>query len=57
MSRKLTLDSKKLDILKDISLPPSIFGTAAFLQKKSGELKKALAVVADNMGGIVPSSF
>ncbi|MCI5159260.1 MAG: hypothetical protein D3906_12675 [Candidatus Electrothrix sp. AUS1_2] len=55
VSRKLALDSAKLDTLKDISLPDSIFGTAAFLQEKSGELKKALTVVANNMGGIIES--
>ncbi|WPD20793.1 MAG: hypothetical protein Q3M24_20935 [Candidatus Electrothrix aestuarii] len=55
VSTKLALDSKKLDTLKEISLPDGLFGTATFLKEKSGELKKALALVANNMGGIIES--
>ena len=55
VSAKLALDSKKLKTFNDISLPDGIFGTASFLKEKSGELRKALAVMADNMGGIIES--
>ena len=54
-SKKLALDLKKLDTLKDIRLPDSILGTASFLKEKSDEFKKALAVVVNNMGGIIES--
>lgn len=56
VSKKLALDVQGFDKLKDFSLPDyGFFGTASFLKEKSGEFKKALAAVADNMGGIIES--
>ncbi|MCI5140257.1 MAG: hypothetical protein D3909_00610 [Candidatus Electrothrix sp. ATG1] len=55
VNKTLAVNSKKLDIVKDISLPEGILGTASFLKEKSGDFKKTLAVVADNMGGIIES--
>ncbi|MCW5208914.1 hypothetical protein VU10_01650, partial [Desulfobulbus sp. US1] len=31
------------------------FGTASFLREKSGEFKKAFAVIGNNMGGMIES--
>ncbi|MCI5164336.1 MAG: hypothetical protein D3917_20470, partial [Candidatus Electrothrix sp. AX5] len=40
----------------DFSLPNNgFFGTASLLKEKSGEFKKAFAVIANNMGGIIES--
>ncbi|MCI5123019.1 MAG: hypothetical protein D3925_00710, partial [Candidatus Electrothrix sp. AR5] len=56
VSEKLALDSEGFDQLKDFSLPDNgIFGTASFLKEKSGEFKKAFAVIGNNMGGIIES--
>ncbi|WP_339132729.1 MAG: hypothetical protein WGN25_10930 [Candidatus Electrothrix sp. GW3-4] len=55
VSKQLAIDSKEFDKLKDISLPDGIFGTASFLKEKSGDFKKALAAVANNMGGMIES--
>ncbi|MCI5138139.1 MAG: hypothetical protein D3922_06925, partial [Candidatus Electrothrix sp. AR1] len=56
VSEKLALDSEGFDQLKDFSLPDNgIFGTASFLREKSGEFKKAFAVMGNNMGGMIES--
>jgi hypothetical protein len=56
VSEKLALDSEGFDQLKDFSLPDNgIFGTASFLKEKSGEFKKAFAVIGNNMGGMIES--
>ncbi|RWX42868.1 hypothetical protein H206_03416 [Candidatus Electrothrix aarhusensis] len=56
VSKKLALDSKGFDQLKEFSLPNNgFFGTASLLKEKSGEFKKAFAVIANNMGGIIES--
>jgi hypothetical protein len=56
VSKKLALDSKGFDQLKDFSLPNNgFFGTASFLKEKSGEFKKAFAVIGNNMGGMIES--
>ncbi len=56
VSEKLALDTKGFDKLKDFSLPDNgFFGTASFLKEKSGEFKKAFAVIGNNMGGIIES--
>ncbi|CAK8717776.1 ABC transmembrane type-1 domain-containing protein [Candidatus Electrothrix laxa] len=56
VSEKLALDSEGFDQLKDFSLPDNgIFGTASFLREKSGEFKKAFAVIGNNMGGMIAS--
>ena len=54
VNKELAVHSADLDKLKDFSLPEkSLLGTASFLKRKSGEFKKALAVVAENMGNII----
>ena len=54
VNTQLALDSQGFDKLKDFSLPDNgFFGTASFLKEKSGEFKKALAVVVNNMGGMI----
>ena len=55
VNKKLAIDSRELDKLKDISLPEGILGTASFLKEKSGDFKKALAAAANNMGGMIES--
>jgi len=54
VNKKLVLQSNELDKLKNFSLPETgILGTASFLREKSGDFKKALAAVANNMGGLI----
>jgi hypothetical protein len=53
VGRNLSASSAGFDKLKDFNLPDGgIFGTAAFLQQKSAELREALTEVSRNMGSL-----